>query len=228
MKISDVKIGTRLELEVLTDTEDSVQSTYISQFVDILNTEEISISCPIFESKFVIISIGKKIRLSFHDEKYGLMCFEGVISSREKKDNIILLNVRITSEIEKIQRRNYFRLDCLLDVEYEIAESIKSEQPVQKTSPKKAIAKNISGSGICIVTDDDRILKNTEINLLIFLKPDSYITTKCVVMRSSTLRESSKTKHELGLYFKDISQKDQDMLIKFIFDQQRLQLKKNT
>ena len=227
MKICDVKIGTRLELEVLTDIDNSVRKTYISQFVDILNTAEISISCPIFESKFVIISLGKKIRLSFHDEKYGLMYFDGVVSSREKKDNIVLLNVKVNSKIEKMQRRNYFRLDCLLDVQYEIAESAETGQPVKKTCTKKAIAKNISGSGACIVTDD-KILKNAEFNLRIFLNPDSYITTQCIVMRSSTLRESSITKYELGLYFKEISSKDQDMLIKYIFDQQRLQLKKNT
>ena len=224
-----LRIGIKLELEVVNSLGDRIGQVYISQLMDILDESNIVIAAPIHESRLMLITPGTKIRIVLLDSKHGLVSLNGAISLRERKENIICLHAKMEQGFEKIQRRNYYRLDCILNALYSIYEGDPAKDQgefVPAEKPLKALTKNISGNGACIVTLEE-VPKGTYIHLTIHPTGGLGIRAFAKVIRCTLLEGLREKKYELGLYLVKISPKDQEALVKFIFDQQRLLLKNN-
>jgi c-di-GMP-binding flagellar brake protein YcgR len=128
---------------------------------------------------------------------------------------------------ERLQRRKYFRLDCFLNASYRILpEEMQGEDtPKEQSAAKKTISRNLSGNGAGIVTEEE-LPKGTRLETEIKLTESSTIKVICKVVRCILMEGVKGKKYDIGLYFTHVSAKDQELLIKFIFDQQRLLLKK--
>lgn len=230
MNITDVRIGTRMELELVNRMGDATSQLYVTQLIDILNENEIIIPCPIFESKFVFIATETRVRLMFLHDQFGLLAFHATIFFKEKRGNFFLLHARITSDFEKIQRREYFRLPCFLNTLYYLRpekDQDKNEFTEVPTKDfKKSMTKNISGNGACMIVNEN-IPKNSTIEVYFTLTETLSIRAIAKVVRSELMDLPQEKKYDLGVYFKSISPKDQDITVKYIFDQQRSLLKKN-
>ncbi len=229
MNAKEMKIGTRLELELINKSGGKIGQTYISQLMDVVNHDTIVIAAPVHESRLMLIVNGTNVRIIFRHDRHGILNFTGVISHKEKLDNLIVLYVKIESDFMKIQRRSYFRLDCNLKAAYQfILEEPPDDAGVnnQLSEYKKAITKNISGNGACIVTEDD-IPKGSRLNLRIWLANDTIIDALCKVVRNIPIEIKRQTMFELGLFILEISQKDSESIVRYIFNQQRQLLKNN-
>jgi c-di-GMP-binding flagellar brake protein YcgR len=231
MKIEDIPIGTRLELEIINREGIKIGLIHISQLLDMPNNENVIISCPIYESKYVFIALGTSVRLTFFNEKLNcLLFFTGILIHKENKENILRLHVSITSGLQKLQRRNYYRFDCNLAARYRImneldkAEANASESTLSEF--KNALTKNISGSGACIVVDDE-LLTGTSLEVDIYLSQNLPVKAKCKIIRVKEIQASKGKKYEIGLFFMELTKKGQDDVVKFIFERQRELLKKN-
>ena len=223
MKLSELQAGTRLEIEQLGSTYEKSGNIYISQLLEPVTEAGMIISAPIFESRHIFIPLNSKLRVAFFHRKYGLMGFNAVVSSREYRGNIATLCIKAQSELERIQRRKHYRLDCLLNSEYRILEA-SSDKPASGPLTKTMV-KNISGSGACIVTEEN-VPKDTLIELFIYLNKTAKVRAICSVLRNQEVEVKKGVSYELGMYFAEISPKDQDQIIKYIFEQQRVLLKK--
>lgn len=222
MNATDIKIGIRLELEIINSLGERIGQPYVSQLIDVSDKNKVLIAAPIHESRLMLITNGTRVRIIFLHQNQGLLSFEGVISKKDKKDNIFIFGIDILSDFEKIQRRKYFRLDSILNAKYRVLLEPKSEE----TPPvyKKAFTRNLSGNGSGIAIGEE-LKKNTLIELEISISKDVFIKIEGKVIRCTELPSQREKKFECGLYFTKISQKDQDILIKYIFDQQRMMLK---
>jgi c-di-GMP-binding flagellar brake protein YcgR len=89
-----------------------------------------------------------------------------------------------------------------------------------------AYTKNISGAGACIVTEKD-FARGTEVLIGVMLPDDRQISAKGIIIRKEMIEVRKGRSYELGVSFTEISKKDQNTLIRFIFEQQRLLLKKD-
>jgi len=234
MNAFDMKIGTQLDLDIINSMGIKIGQTYISQLLNIEDAQNISIACPIHEANFAFIPISSNVRITFLDEKFGLLCFTGKITGRHKDGNIITLNVNITGDFEKIQRREFFRLDCILNVMYRVIENPDENMPEKqnikdkpggvgtehpKVKFKKATTKNISGNGICIITSE-KIEKNSVVEIILNLHKDLSIHAVCTVVRRNLL-QNRRSHYEVGLQFTNIDDKSKNTLIKYIFEEQR-------
>ncbi|MCX7921638.1 MAG: PilZ domain-containing protein [Clostridia bacterium] len=227
MNTSKMKLGTKLDLELINGKGDKIGQTYVSQLIEVIDNSTISIAAPIHESRLMLIPVGSKVRVVFLHDRYGLLAFIGSIISKEKKDALIVLNTLVESEFEKIQRRNFFRLDCILDAFYYFPDDPNNTTQDQLNPEyKSAITKNLSGSGASIIIEQE-IPKGSSIDLRIQLNNENTIAVLCKVVRCTEIAASKGKKYDLGLHFKGITQRDQDILIKYIYDQQRLLLRKS-
>lgn len=216
MTPNDINLGTRLELELLNRQGEKVGTTYVSQLLEHQSDGLLVISSPIHEARLVFIPKDINIRLTFIHGKHGLLGFKAVVTDREHRGNIAMLLIRPDSEIIIIQRRMNYRLDMVGDVQFWLdAES----------NPIKAYSKNISGSGLCIVTEKN-IPVDSVIKAELDLQDLPVFSAGCRVLRSKLLESKRGKQFELGLCFMEIAKKDQDNLIRYIFEQQRLILKK--
>lgn len=230
MNIYDVKVGTKLDFELVNSLGERIGQTYVSQLVEVLDREQILIACPIHESRLMLILAGTRSRMVFLHEKQGLISFTGSIAGKEKRENLVLLSVKIDGSFESIQRRKYFRLDCLLNAAYRVlpdAEKQDEQVPDDPCPARKAIVKNISGNGAGMVSDEE-LPKGVKLEVEIQLAAGSAIKVSANIVRCFPIEGVKTKKYDLGLYFTKISPRDQDLLVRFIFDQQRLLLKKST
>lgn len=217
MKPKDIQIGKRLELERINSNGERVGNTYISQMLEYQDDGLIVISAPIFEARLIYVPDAEKIRLTYIDKKHGLLGFTALVKMRGFRGNVAILVIEPDSDISKIQRRMNYRLDIVLNTLISL--------PGDDREPVRAFTKNISGSGICLVSPMD-IPINTKINVELELSDGMIIVAGCVVLRNNAALIRKEKMYELGMRFIDISGKNQEILIKFIFDQQRLQIKK--
>lgn len=218
----EIQIGTRLELELLDEYQERVGQLYISQLLEVQESGTIVISAPIYEARLIFIPAYKTIRLAFIHNELGLLGFLATVLENDLKDKIAVLVVRPETELFKMQRRKYYRLDFLKDITVRI--SGRKATDINKPNIR-AFTKNISGSGMCIVTDTD-IPRKSELEVELNLSEDVTIKAKCEVVRNSWFEVMKSKSYELGLQFTLISKSDQNNLIKFIYEQQRIRLSK--
>jgi c-di-GMP-binding flagellar brake protein YcgR len=222
MTPKEIQIGTRLELELFNKNNKKVGSTYISQLLEQQENNLMMISAPIYEARLIPIPIQSEIRLVFLHNIYGLVGFTAIVLGRENRGNVSVLIIQPETELIKMQRRTHYRLDYITDAELRVGE--KGSASYHKTVIK-AFTKNISGSGACVITEVD-IPKSSVVYIELNLTENFKIITRCIVVRDSEIEIKKVKNYVLGLHFTNISKKDQNSLIKFIFEQQRIQLKK--
>lgn len=226
-----IRIGTKLELEVINNLGQKQGNTYISQLIDIVDPDTIMIAAPIYGSRVIFIPTGAKLRIFFINENGDLMNFSGIITLKEKQGNMAYMLVSISGDMEKIQRRDYYRLPCCLDAGYRIyQEPPEVSETEEDTAPApqpyvQTITRNISGGGICLVAEhglDRGTLLDVQLDI-----GGQDIQVICKLVRCSRLETASGGKYELGLTYYRISKRDQDFIVRYIFEQQKMLLKKN-
>jgi c-di-GMP-binding flagellar brake protein YcgR len=239
MLLNETGIGTRLEVELVDKNREKVGNTYVSQIFEHISENVLVILSPIFESRLIYISVNADMHIVFFHKKYGLMSFYASVISRETRGNIAILAIRAESDVEAIQRRENYRLTCNIDGGYIVKDSNSTEDfdsdaaksnnnaMNNDTMYKKTLTKNISGSGVCIISEEN-IPINTHLEVYLDISASVRIKAQCVVLRNNPVKVKKTTFHELGLHFTKISQRDQNYIIKYIFEQQRVLLKKES
>jgi len=217
----DVLIGTRLELEILENGQ-RVGPPYVSQILEYQEDGNMVISTPIHEARLVHIPEESSLRLSFTHKKHGLLAFMAASVKQENRENISVLIVKPTSELFRHQRRSNYRLEYTADVLMKVSATPEFRPPATEI---KAHTKNISGSGLCVVSDVE-IPKDSDVTVELQLPMQDKIIAKCHVVRTESFLVRKSRRYHLGMHFYDISKKDQERLIRFIFEQQRLLLKR--
>lgn len=238
MMPQDINIGTRLELDVLNNKGDKTGNTYISQMLEYRDDGSVVISSPIFEARLIYIPADANIRLTFTHQQKGLLGFNAIVKGRDMHNNVAVLIIEPVSGIEKMQRRMHYRLNIAINVlilpNWTVGKSqgVQDKDSLRSTGaeeftiqkPISAITKNISGSGLCLVTDID-IPKDSMIRVELELSDYKKISAECRVIRNIKLYDDKGKRYELGLCFTKITKKNQDSLIRYIYKQQRERLK---
>ncbi len=231
MNAKDIIIGTKLEIEIPEYIKifPSQSSSYISQLMDVVDTKTITIAAPMNEGRYKYLSAGLNIAVNFLNQRQELMHFDAIVKEYKKLDHLECFQVSITSEFTKIQRRMNYRLDTVLECKYAIVEdhsltNAKHEfKEISASDLKNTFTKNISGSGLCLITDNE-IDSGMISDISVDLEGMGNIRVLAQAIRSTSIENK---KHEVGMNFVYISPQDSSTLTKFIFQKQRQMLKNN-
>ncbi len=120
--LSDVlTIGDKIDIRRLDRNGQPASNakTYVSQFIDMIEFDTIDIATPIMNSALIVLNNSENYSLCFYTTKGLYQCSCTVLNSR-KENNTVLTTVRITSNLEKVQRRQYYRLDCIIEIDYRV------------------------------------------------------------------------------------------------------------
>lgn len=233
MNANDIKLGTKLEIEIpdFSSKTQNSPSNYISQLIDVVDGETICIAAPMTEGRLKFLSNGLKVVIYFLNSRQELLCFNAFVKEHRKIGPIDTFNLSIQGEFTKIQRRRFYRLETTLGCQYRIEKktllgselnSDKFVFPQQNQADlKNALIKNISGSGLCIVLEE-QIEAGTILDITVNLEDTAYIRVYAQTVRHI---KSQGHKHEFGMHFLKIDKRDADILNKFIFEKQRIMLK---
>ncbi|MGE4282170.1 MAG: flagellar brake protein [Clostridia bacterium] len=216
MDINNIILGTKLEVTRFDYNGEEKKPVYISQLEEILDDGSVLIGTPIHEGKIIFIPNGSQIKACFFHPT-GLFAFEGEVIAREKRHGIFLLNVSISSSIEKIQRREYYRFDCLMPVKLKVVRVGETKVIAEDSPLTDSIIKDISGGGVGLIANESYHLN--DVIEMHFSLDGQAVNTLGKVIRSNVFEQDAR-KFDVGIVFYEMSMKDRDKVIKFIFQRQ--------
>lgn len=214
-------LGTKLELELLDTNGKRIAPTLISQFEAVLPDDSMEILSPILEGRIFPVHRGTHLDVIY--EKNGdLFKFASEAIGRRLEGNIHLLRIKPLSEEEQVQRRYFFRFDCVRDIEYRMFAD--RQTPAEERGDfKSGITKDISGGGICLCADFKPEL-GWYVESMLRLNRDIPFIGR--VVRVINVHERGKFNYEVGIEFVEITNMNRERIISYIFDEQRKLLKK--
>ena len=228
MNAKDIKIGTKFELEI-PEYENRRQvhtNCYVSQLLDIIDDSTVAIAAPIYENRLKFMSNGLAIRVYYLNDRQELICFDAIVKEYKKSGPVETFIIKVTGNYSKIQRRRYFRLETVLDQNYLVVDQYISDfnsytfPDLNDIPLRSGHTKNISGSGACLLVDEP-LEVGSILDLSIIVPGYTCVRTIAQVVRVI----KNDKKFEVGVHFQKITSKDAEMLMKYIFEQQRILLK---
>ncbi|MBA1333875.1 MAG: hypothetical protein HPY66_0268 [Firmicutes bacterium] len=215
MKIP-ARIGEKLGILVLDDNGEE-KSYLISQLLDTIDDEIMEIAMPISEGRLIPLHINSRIKVIYYKDN-GQYCFLAKILSRRKGD-IHILRIQALSDVEKIQRRDYFRLNTVVPIKVCYDDS-KEENGYRCID---TFTLDISGGGLRFASKHnfsgvDSLVCQLNIR-------DKILSVNARIIRNSAVYNEDYS-FEVGVEFINIEQKIREEIINYIFDEQRRLMRK--
>lgn len=206
--IEDINLAIRLKYG---------QQTYITRIIEW--TESIVIfEAPIHETEDVMIPQGLSLEAVLVS-KLALFHTTFLIQKSYRQENKLYYVAEIISPIIKRQQREAFRLDVILDVQYELLST--TNVPAKAIYSNKGTCINISLGGMCLVSDQQFHTKDQL--ALSFSLVDIPLQFRGAVLFLGEKTDQGNYVHRIR--FINLSKTDENQLSRLIFEKQRLQLK---
>ncbi|MCR5691084.1 MAG: flagellar brake protein [Eubacterium sp.] len=223
MAKSPVEIGDRLELTHTFSAMNRAlsENTYSSQLLDYDGFRAAKISMPIYEGRVVPLEIDDEFSLLFFSKK-GLYQCEAKVINRYAEKNIYMIEMEFITVLKKFQRREYYRLDCMVQVAFSIEDDDKNIG-----EPIGGIMFDLSGGGLRLrcktaVKPGNRILVTLPLALE---KGDRTRKIFMKIIACETI-EAGRGIYELRGEFEDLTEGEREDIIRFIFEEQRRRMRK--
>lgn len=218
-----LKIGTKIEIR-LSDVKESPQ--FVSQFEGIERDGTFCILAPIYKAIVQPIELGTKLNIYFVQKGGSFYKLKGKVTGRGKKSAISVLKVQALSEIEKIQRRKFFRFECINPIKYRIIQYSKIDCK-REIDFKQTITRDLSGGGVCIKLTE-KLNVGDVVECVLFLSDINKVCFWGKVIRfTEYTMKKGIYKYEAGISFKKIEDKSREKIISYIFEEQRRLVKKD-
>lgn len=211
-------------------------ATYASQVFEIRNDNILRVSMPIEHGRIIPLSKGKKFDAFFYTAK-GLYQCRVIIIDRFKINNIYMMDIELLTEPVKYQRRQYYRLELNIPVRYmQITETESNMMANEEELPERlenlseyhtGDTIDISGGGLRF-TGDALVEKGNKLAVVFDIDYEGnierYLLAADVIMSFAIPQHHGMYEHRVE--FKDISKENREMLIKYIFQEER-KIRKN-
>ncbi|MBO4997092.1 MAG: PilZ domain-containing protein [Lachnospira sp.] len=219
-----LSIGDKIDIfEIFVNSDGEQKKAYYSQVMDKINSTQLVITMPTQGTKMIPLSMGKRYRCEFYTGN-GLFRGDFIVIERGREGNIPVIILEVRTTLKKVQRREFFRLDCTLPMKYRIAEkdeTIAREQ-LRDMQWQDGVVLDISGGGLRFVISGA-------------LENGSYIQCKLVLEVHGNYKEfyiygrvidcknkpNSVRLHECRIKFYKLSEAESDQIVSFIFTEER-------
>lgn len=245
MEVFDLRPGTPIEFEFAStnsDIENNIEddrSVYISSVFGITKKGEVIFHIPTRKGHIVTIPMDVPFNAIFNTKK-GLFQLTGVITKRGRLENYPVYVLEPINGLKKVQRRDYYRLQCLIPImvlpipeevailpNMELVEADLERYGNTYGIPVSGTILDISGGGAKFNSDLDVI---TERYMYVSFKLVSNTINHTINAIAKRVRSEYKTEkriyeHRIEFLFKE--PEDRETIIKYIFDEERRIRKKD-
>lgn len=209
------------------------KKVYQTQVMDVLSEDRLEVLMPIEKSKLILLPVNAEYDLYFYTPSGVFQCTAAVIDRYKAEKHYILL-MELTSNLRKFQRREYYRLSCVLDMnvrplEQEEIEAMDREDKhlVPGLPLKRSVIVDISGGGIRFVGDyayEPDSLVYCKYNLVTGGKNKEYVLVAKVLVVKEL--EGKPGTYEHRAQYINIDTAEREEIIRFIFEEERKHRKK--
>lgn len=253
MMNSIITVGDKIDLTPVKSevqgNQDNLQKHYVSSLLEEPDGDELKIAMPIDAGKVVPLPVGGRYIMCFFTEK-GLYQCKCEVINRYKEERTFVVVVRMYTALERNQRREYYRLDCVIDMKYRIVTPMEvvlrkrlesgrflNEEDKNQCQDKleelenafldEGIVTDISGGGLRFHSTK-QLEKENEVVVKVCLPMEDekiILTASCEVISSNPSVNRSDS-FDNRLRFVKISEGEREQVIRFIFLQERKNLRR--
>lgn len=237
LKVGD-KTEIRIVVEVAQENKTGVAArAYKSQILDIKDNGDLELSMPFNGSRIVLLPLELRYEFIFIQEGGSTMYkAEGEIKERYKSENRFMILVHLLTDIEKFQRRQFFRWECSMDVffwkitEEQAASSdmraiVRELQQDEDFIKKQVRARTIDISGGGARFQSDVNLEEGQCLLMVInLKSeekDEQIMVLGRVIASEEIHTAHHTIYRSRIAFVNSDKKINESIVRFVFAEER-------
>lgn len=192
--------------KVIVETEEMMGETEFSTIVEGTDEDVLKIHSPICRGALLRIRENSRVGVTVfvNDKVYRA---RGVAGGNYKIGNFNFADIQITSDIERIERRNYFRL------------SIKKDVRIMKKDTEEVVEArtlDISAGGTQLTSREDFYIGE---NILVEIDLNGdYLELDGEVV--NVIRDISEPEHRYGIKFEELGEKVEDRIMRYIFEVQ--------
>ncbi len=210
-------IGNKIELAKIPTSENieypsTDKKIYVSYILDIIDEDKLKIGIPAEQGKSIPLKTNARFDACFYT-KNDLYQGRVVVKDRYKEEQNFILVVEVTSNLQKYQRRRYYRLGCEIDIHY---------RKIEDEVFNEGTALDISGGGIRFVSDE-KLQQNQKISMVLEIvyedQKKTYRLLGKVIMSSQVKNDSGLFEHRIE--FTDMQGSVRESLIKYIFEEEK-------
>ena len=212
------------------------KKVYVSQIYEVVDETRVKVGMPIENGHIVALSPNTRLDACFYTAK-GLYHGRVIVVERMREHNIYVMVVELQYELKKFQRRQYYRLNCTMDLLHRPMEEEEQELFINKgMAPddsnivgfKNGIALDFSGGGIRFISQE-KYNKEDLIVIRLKISYDDEYKIYSVVSRviSSIPAKNGRENIEHRVEFVDLDSKIREEIIRYIFREERKQRQKS-
>ena len=219
----------KVETKFMVDPE-SRKNVYVSQVLDEAEDGKMLVAMPIQGGKIIPMSVGQRLKATFYT-KSGLLQCEIVVTARYKKDSMFFMAVEEQTALQKIQRREYYRYECRIQISYrmiegEELETLKSGNAYHVDEEhlqwKDGIMIDLSGGGIRFVSSShEKVDSFVEVRFEMKNEEEREIVYAIAELLRSEKNPNNETIYDHRIRFWRMDNGLRERIIRYIFEEQR-------
>ena len=214
-----------------------------SKVIDIVDDITFKLTMPMNKTITIPLEIGEESYMYFYTT-YGILAARTVVSERFFEGSIAVMIIKLVTELEKTQRRQYYRLQCSIEAKVHVLTEEEKrglndfigESRVVLSNKSRSIdivAENtntweectvidLSGGGVKYLTDKERqkgelVILSLELQTGEELKKYFLLMNIISVFRTST----ESIKYEIRTKFIGLREAARDAIVRFVFEEER-------
>ncbi len=215
-KKHNFKVNEKLEIAL-----EEEEHFYKSMIQD-MEKGSITVGLPINNNKSLLLYQGDKIKVKKIEDD-AVYYYTSKVISRLKDDNVPLYNLEEPRISERLQRRKYVRVPCVLPVKYRYHQKeISRQEGHQEFKFQEGLTVDIGGGGIKF-SSELNIPPGQFLDINVVL-PDFVLNARAKVVRTIELKErfnKDNINYWICVEFFSICEKDREKFISFIFERMR-------
>lgn len=244
-----METGTKLELRKIRHIEKGEEIVYVSRYLYERSADEAVIEMPVKAGSVSTLEPGELFQVCFYTVK-GLYQCQALVKERFYEDGLPVAVIQFCSDFEKLQRRQYYRMECLLPLTFRAlteeeldellweksnTEELTKEQDTEITRQGEekitrshdGVALDISGGGIRF--NSDFLAESGELLAvrLPFLSPEA-VKLQLLFAKVLTVMpvQNRSGVFEYRVQFTYITNAERESVIRYIFLEERKRRKK--
>ncbi len=126
-----IQIGNKIEMRpvekyafLVGKTE---QEVYVSQFLQWVDVNVVSIAVPTFKGHLVPLRIDDIYEMQFFTKGGLYRCCGKILKRTKTSNNLAVAEVKFVTALEKFQRRQYYRMNCIMPMMYSVLTDVQKE-----------------------------------------------------------------------------------------------------
>lgn len=225
--------GDKLDISLTNAKNDAV---YKSSFSDLISEKIWEITMPVSAGRIVLLQVGEPFDFILYTSDKILLEGCAIVRKRYKKENLYFLVVELTSELKRIQRRDFFRMPCMINMRYSMLEYdeniynseaafcdmiYKGTAGIEKSPLKDSVILDISGGGIRC-SDKEPIEQGSFLMVHFMLNVNDteelFDLLGCVV---NCEKSPDETRYFIRIRFIFEKIADREKIVRYVFEQER-------